>query len=218
MIRLALETATEACSVALQINDELLIRRKIAAREHARLLLPWINELLAEASLDYGHLDALVVGRGPGGFTSLRIGLGIAQGIALARDLPVHPVSSLDALAESQSDRKDSPHLLALLDARMAEVYGACYLATPSGWSRQGEEFLAMPDAITLPQPGPWRAVGPGALRYRDSLSSILNIEDFVEGWPDATALLRLADRNPAVSAQQLEPTYLRDQVADTGR
>ena len=98
---LAIETATETCSVALSINGEVMELYEHAPRQHAELLLPWVRQLLAEAGLTFNSLDGIAFSRGPGSFTSLRIGIGVVQGLAWASDLPVVPVSSLAATAQA---------------------------------------------------------------------------------------------------------------------
>lgn len=219
MKRLAIETSTECCSVALQIGAEVIQRKNIEARSHAHLILPWSQALLAEAGLGFRDLDGLAVSRGPGGFTSLRIGLGIVQGLALARDLPVHPVSSLLTLAESADPDQRHSQLLALLDARMGQIYAAWYERRDGRRERLGPELLVDPDQLECPHPGPWLAVGPGASAFRDDL--VAQLGDAVQMhsptadtiWPDARALLRLADTEPAVPGHRISPTYLRDQV-----
>lgn len=206
--------------MALQCGDEVIQRRITEPRSHARRVLPWARELLAEADLGFGDLDGLAVSRGPGGFTSLRIGLGIVQGLALARDLPVHPVSSLLTLAESADPDRRHSQLLALLDARMGQVYAAWYERRYGQRAQVGPELLVDPGQLEGPQAGPWLAVGPGASAYREALAGHLGgairlptpMDETI--WPDARALLRLADTEPAVPAYRITPTYLRDQVA----
>ncbi len=95
---LAFELSTEACSVALWVDGDVRERHEIAPRRHAELALPWADALLAEAGLAKSQLDAIAVGRGPGAFTGVRLGISIAQGIALALDRPALPVSTLAAL------------------------------------------------------------------------------------------------------------------------
>ncbi|MFT5371872.1 MAG: tRNA threonylcarbamoyladenosine biosynthesis protein TsaB, partial [Lysobacterales bacterium] len=119
---LAIETATESCSVALAIDGQIRSRESMQIRGHAELLLPWIEELLAEGELALSGLDALVFSRGPGSFTSLRIGIGVTQGLAWGADIPVVPVSSLQSTAQAVVDRGVSSAIVAL-DARMNEVY-----------------------------------------------------------------------------------------------
>src|SRR5690606_2310758 len=116
---LAFETATEACSVAVLADGRVLERFEVAPRRHAELALPWAEALLAEAGLSRSQLDAIAVGRGPGAFTGVRLGVGLAQGVALALDLPVVPVSTLAALAARAPDGR----VVAAIDARMGEVY-----------------------------------------------------------------------------------------------
>lgn len=213
---LAIESSTENCSVALSVGPDLLERQALEPRGHARLILPWAQELLAEAGIGFAGLDGLVVSRGPGSFTSLRIGLGIVQGIALAHDLPVRPVSSLDALALSADPKASSPRLLALLDARMGEVYAGFYRADSGQFQRIGPELLLPPASLALPDTETWAVTGPGARAYAQNIQHALGqtiqftIED---SWPQARALLALASTSEALPGHRLEPVYLRDQV-----
>ena len=87
---LAFETSTEALSVALSIDGDVRERFELAPRRHAELSLPWAEELLAEAGVKRSQLDAIAVGRGPGAFTGVRLGIALAQGIALAAYLRSH--------------------------------------------------------------------------------------------------------------------------------
>src|SRR3990167_2664697 len=112
---LAIETSTEACSVAVWVAGEVRERHEIAPRRHTDLVLPWCDELLAEAGITRRQLDAIAVGRGPGAFTGVRLAIALVQGLALALDRPVLPVSTLAVLArQGQGDR-----ILAAIDARM---------------------------------------------------------------------------------------------------
>src|SRR3970282_890216 len=116
---LSCETATEACSVALWIDGEVRERFELAPRRHAELSLPWAGQLLAEAGMAKSQLDAIAVGRGPGAFTGGRLAIAIGQGIALALNRPIVPVSTLAALALQASGGR----VLASIDARMNEGY-----------------------------------------------------------------------------------------------
>lgn len=209
---LAIETSTEACSAALSIDGETKQRFEVAPRKHGVLLLPWVQELLSEAELTPAGLDALAVSRGPGGFTSVRLGVAAAQGLALAHDLPVHPVSSLAALALNSGDGC----VLALLDARMGEVYAGWYEISGDQVRELTAECVCAPEQLPEER-GAWTACGPGLVAYGEAISARLGdavskrVEDI---WPDAAAVARLATQFPAVPAGRLQPVYLRDQVA----
>lgn len=214
MNQLALETSTENCSVALKVGDRILVRESVEPRSHARLILPWVRELLAEAEIGFADLDSLAVSRGPGGFTSLRIGLGIVQGIALARDLPVHTVSSLDALAINIADANPDRSFLALLDARMGEVYAARYHSTQLGPERIDDERLLDPAPLSPPNNEGRLAAGPGARQYTEVLQrNGFEIAECDQSWPNARAVVHLAGTVEPVAGYEIQPIYLRDQV-----
>ena len=213
---LAIETATEACSVALVDGDRRLQRQEIGARVHAAALLPWIAELLAEAGLTYGDLDGIAVDRGPGGFTSIRLGLGVAQGIGLAHDLPAWPVSSLAALAHAARPAGYSGRLLAALDARMGEVYAGWFEFDHEQMQAIGDEILCAPDALQPLDDSPFIAAGNAFSSYGPELRSALGpgLEAEPENaWPTALAVADLAIGVKPVAAHELEPIYLRDRV-----
>lgn len=217
---LAIETATEACSVALWVDGEVHERFEVAPRQHSALVLPWAETLLAEAGLARSQLDAVACGRGPGAFTGVRLAVALTQGIALALDLPVIGVSTLAVLAEQAPD--DGVAVLAAIDARMGEVYAATFtrdngrLVAPEG------ERVLPPEALELPLHRV-HGVGTGfaALegRLRQRLSGLL---DSCDGGalPRAAAVARLAAqgfaRGEGIDAALLQPAYLRDRVALT--
>lgn len=216
---LALETATDCCSVALLTHAGLLEDHRLAPRQHAALILPMIEDLLARAGLSRHALDVIAFGRGPGAFTGLRIAAGVAQGLALGLDLPVVPVSTLAALAQaSGADRT-----LAALDARLGEVYFGYYTRGADGLVvADTADGLAPPDAIALPADPAWRGagVGPGWGAYGEVLGARLgHCIDAVDAdvQPRAGGLARLAAaayaRGEAVSAERALPAYLRDRV-----
>jgi tRNA threonylcarbamoyladenosine biosynthesis protein TsaB len=216
---LAFETATEACSVALWIDGEVRERFELAPRRHAELALPWAQQLLAEAGIAKSQLDAIAVGRGPGAFTGVRLGVSVAQGIALALDRPVVPVSTLAALAM----RASGARILAAIDARMGEVYLGAFVREGEQLRPRGPEQVLAPEAAAVPEDGGWHGVGTGfaaadgALRRR--LQSCLREVD-ATALPHAADVARLAvaahARGGAVAAERVEPAYLRDQVALT--
>jgi tRNA threonylcarbamoyladenosine biosynthesis protein TsaB len=218
MIRLGIETATDFCAVALAIDGDVRVREQLAPRRHAEFLLPWIGELLAEAGIGYRDLDSLAVSRGPGGFTSLRIGLGAAQGIALAHDLPIHPVSTLAALAHAADPAARSPHVLAVLDARMSEIYAGFFESRDGVHVVMAPEVVVPPRQLELPHDGPWLVAGSGLASYGDELEGVLDgkvSQALPEVWPNARSVLALADTVEPVPAWELEPKYVRDDVAN---
>lgn len=222
---LAFETATEACSVALYLDGEVRERFGVAPRRHAELALPWAQALLAEAGIARGQLDAVAVGRGPGAFTGVRLAIALAQGIALALDRPVVPVSTLAVLAAG-APGEGPARILACIDARMGEVYAGAFV-------REGEQLAALdaervlpPETVELPvgvSPGPWQGVGTGFAAGAGALGERLGsrFERI-----DATALPRAADlarlaaaafaRGAVLAPERVEPAYLRDNVALT--
>ena len=124
---LTLDTSTDACSCALSVDGEIGEQSVIAPRQHTTLILPMIDQLLAEAGLKPTQLDGIAFGRGPGSFTGLRIACGITQGIAFAADIPVVPISCLATLAQGAYLEQGIEKVLASIDARMNEVYFANY-------------------------------------------------------------------------------------------
>ena len=219
---IAFETSTEACSVALWRDGEVLERFEIAPRRHAELTLPWTQDLLAEAGLARSQLDAVAVGRGPGAFTGVRLGIALSQGIALALDLPMLPVSTLAALAL----RAERPgKVLAAIDARMGEVYAGTFERSGADLVTLGPETVCAPDAVQLPPGGDhaWHGVGTGFDATEGALQAALEPR---LASVDATALPRAGDiarlaalafaRGEAVAPELVEPAYLRDNVALT--
>ena len=226
---LAFETATEACSVALWCDGEVRERFEVAPRRHAELALPWAEALLAEAGVARSQLDAIAVGRGPGAFTGVRLAVAIAQGIGLALDRPVLPVSTLAALA-MQADA-DGENILAAIDARMGEVYFGTYRRSGDDmsplWNDQLSlvEGVAGPDGIGLPASaaGRWIGVGTGfaaagGLIQKKFADVLLSCDP--AALPHAADVARLAAnawaRGEAIAPELVEPAYLRDRVALT--
>jgi tRNA threonylcarbamoyladenosine biosynthesis protein TsaB len=220
---LAIETATEACSAALLQDDTILERFEVAPQGHARLILPMLESLLAEAGLVLGQLDALAFGRGPGSFTGVRIATGVVQGIAFGADLPVVPVSSLAAMAQGLVDREAAQRILCAFDARMGQLYWGAYVVGSNGLvTLQGEECLCNPDQLPAVAGGGWLGAGTGWLTHGETMTRIL--ADALAGQhpqalPHARGVARLALHEYAqgrmVAADQAMPVYLRDQVAE---
>jgi tRNA threonylcarbamoyladenosine biosynthesis protein TsaB len=224
---LALDTATEACSVALLIDGEARERFVVAPRGHAHLLLPMLDELLAEAGLKPAQLDAIAFGRGPGSFTGVRIAASVAQGIAFATDLPVLPVSTLAALARDALQRTVAAHVFAAIDARMGEIYWATYARDAHNEPEANSEEQVTPASVVgaalaaNPRVTDWFGIGTGWGEYEHALrahfaSGLIGID--AAALPRASHIAYLAAGDfavgRAVSAEQALPVYLRNQVA----
>lgn len=217
---LAFETSTEACSVALWLDGEVRERFELAPRRHAELSLPWAEQLLAEAGLKKAQLDAIAIGRGPGAFTGVRLAIAIGQGIALALDRPIVPVSTLAALAMQAA----GPRVLAAIDARMGEVYAAAFaLRDGDAVALTAEQVLA-PSAVALPAGDEaWQGVGTGFAAADGALAARLGsrlVAVDPGALPHAADVARLAAlahaRGEALAPERVEPAYLRDNVALT--
>lgn len=218
MLILALETSTELGSCALWRDGVLTERFCPPGRSHSETLLPLVRELLDEAGLNVAELDAIAFGVGPGAFTGLRVACGAAQGLAVAADIPLLPVTSLAALAElSGADR-----VLALLDARMGEVYSGRYERCGEDYRLHGEIRVSAPAEVDLPDDAGWLACGNAPAVYpllqeRLAAAGIATRSGIL---PSAAALARLAApraiRGEGIDAALAAPLYVRDKVAKT--
>jgi tRNA threonylcarbamoyladenosine biosynthesis protein TsaB len=218
---LALDTCTEACSVAFDDGIETRRRFLVTQRGHADRLLSMVEAILADAQVRPSELAAVVFGRGPGSFTGVRIGVATAQGLAMAASCPVLPVSTLAAMALGARRRFGGTQFAVALDARMGEVYWGQF-DTVTGQTRlQGEECVCSPQTRPALGPGAWVGVGSGWIRYPDSLrhadDGALTVRA-EQHFPDARDMLTLARpilaSGGGVPAAAGHPTYLRDQVA----
>ena len=215
---LALDTATEACSAALLNEGEITSRSEIVPRRHAELILAMIDELLAEADLRLNRLDAIAFGRGPGAFTGVRIAAGVTQGLAWGSNLPVIPVSSLAALAQSAAGQADT--VLAAVDARMGEVYWCCYQVKEGRVTAITDEQVSKPDHVYSAVSGPLYGVGTGWDTYGDLFSK--KFRQDLQGYdgsryPLAECILPLAvelyDENACLDFGSAVPVYIRNRV-----
>jgi tRNA threonylcarbamoyladenosine biosynthesis protein TsaB len=221
---LAIETSTAACSAALCTGDAVLERYALAPRQHAALILPMIESVLAEAGVGVKALDAIAFGRGPGAFTGVRIAASIVQGIAFAAELPVVPVSTLAALALGAMRETGKTQVMAALDARKDEVYWGCYRQTAEVLVLHGSEVVCPPANVSRPGPGHWVGTGSGWLAYGEALMQHCG-DDVIRVLPDLepragdVARLGLKDfvQGKYVAADAAVPVYLRDNVADAG-
>lgn len=216
---LALDSATEACSAALLLDETVSERFEVIGRGHAERLLPMADALLRNAGIAIGDVDAIAFGRGPGSFTGLRIAAGIAQGLAAGAQRPVVPVSNLAAVAAAHARSSGATHILACLDARMGEVYWAAYEMRDGVPVAVTDERLAKPDVVALPHPGEWTGAGHG-FGAHPGLAERLGLRSALI---DATLLPRASDiarlgavelaAGRTVAAPRALPVYLRNDV-----
>ena len=214
---LALDTATEACTVAVWLDGKILERNELGGK-HAERLLPMVDALLAEAGLSLKQLDAIAFGRGPGSFTGLRIGAGVTQGLAFGADLPVIPISSLAALAQGV----DAPRVLAAFDARMRQVYWGAFQRDPDGlMTPVAAETVVDPAAAPLPAGQGWLVAGSGWDAYKDIMEPRLHAQGgsgLSQVMPRACHVAVLAvtrfQAGDVASPELAVPVYIRDNVA----
>jgi len=220
---LALDTSSIACSAALEVNGSVIDRHEEHAREHTRLLMPMIRDLLAQAAKSPADLDAIVLGNGPGSFIGMRIAASVAQGLAFGSGLLVVPVSSLLAVAAAAMEEDDVTSVAVCQDAHMNEVYLGLF-----GRGEGGLPSALVPERLhgqvgieeLKNDPGRFVAAGSGWQRYpalldanRDLLAGISSVH-----YPSARYLLpigrRLNEQGAAIEPQDLVPAYLRQTVA----
>ncbi|MCK6787343.1 tRNA (adenosine(37)-N6)-threonylcarbamoyltransferase complex dimerization subunit type 1 TsaB [Enterobacter roggenkampii] len=220
---LAIDTATEACSVALLNNDAVTAHFEECPREHTQRILPLVKEILTRSDTSLTDLDALAFGRGPGSFTGVRIGIGIAQGLALGAELPMIGVSTLATMAQGAWRMTGATRVLAAIDARMGEVYWAEYTRDEQGvWHGEETEAVLKPEAVTerLKQlSGEWATVGTGWPAWPDMASGTgVTLIDGNMLLPAAEDMLPIACQlfaaGKTVAVEHAEPVYLRNTVA----
>ena len=229
---LALDTSTEACSVALWYNGEKTSLNELAQRTHAKRILPMVDEILTDSGLKLNQLDALAFGRGPGSFTGVRVGAAIAQGLALGADLPVIPISNLTAMAQAAFELYQAENVAAAIDARMNEVYFS-QLVREKKCTDFGQFFIwknLIPEQVCSPEKALVQLANSTALNI--ATSTALRVGT---GWnayaqfatkgltgsdielPDARYMLELARvewlQQKTISALEIEPIYLRNEV-----
>ena len=224
---LALDTSTDACSVAITDGHETWSDFAVCPREHNSRLPEMLTATLAASGMAYADLDAVVCGVGPGSFTGIRIAVGFAQGLAAALRVPVYPVTGTASMsAKTFEERPEATKVAIAIDARMGELYWAIYRRCNNALVAVDKpECLVRPDDLLLPDGQDWVATG-GAWQLPDSAQAMAlqaRGVDFVETWPDALLMLSLVQAQgpelttPApqsVAADQLQPLYLRNQVA----
>lgn len=216
---LAIETATEACSAAVLWGGEVLFRHQIAPRQHTALILSMVDQLLQDTGLQLKDFDALAYGRGPGAFTGVRIATGVIQGLAYGADLPVIPVSTLAALAQSAAST--ASNIISAIDARMGEIYWCRYVTSGTGLvTALVDEQVSSPDQIVIDENKSYFGVGTGWETYQSELATVMGkqlLGSDGNRYPDARDILSLAEyeyqKGNTVTAQDALPVYIRNKV-----
>lgn len=235
---LAIDTATEACSVALEVDNTLYSHFEVCPQQHSQRLLPMIDAILKEAGVELASLDLLAFGRGPGSFTGVRIATGMIQGLALGTGLPVAGVSTLKAMAVEAAQKSTGQFVAVASDARMGEVYFCVYKQSDNGLETIVPEQVCPPtEAVNyLSELGEALnknviVAGTGWAAYEE-LQQWLNTQDAPESaasaaantekkpavtLPNAAFMLEdakeAARANTTTSAVEVKPVYLRDKV-----
>lgn len=238
---LALDTSTHACSVALlegkQSEHSMIHRFAMAPRQHTQLILPMIDEVLDEAGYDISQIDVLAFGRGPGAFTGVRVATGVVQAIAYGANIAVAQISSLAALAQGFYQQHNLSHNIVVAnDARMGEVYAARYQLEHGFMTLNGTEQVIKPlnyseflmkniNNAELNKDRPWQLIGDAWSVYAKDLDPIVQhslyevaSEKDNNCYPRAEDIAYLAfaeiNYNRLVSAEQVSPVYLRNNIA----
>ena len=215
---LAIDTATEACSVALLIDDNVEEIFEIIPRQHTERVLPMVDEVLKSSGVTLSQLDALAFNCGPGSFTGVRVGTSVVQGLAFSVDLPVIPVSSLAALAQLAYRQEQQENVLSVIDARMNEMYWGCYQLKNGIMTLLDEEKVSAVENIK--KSGDWHCQGSGwdTFKYELQQSKSVSItSSTLDCFPHAQDIAVLAvglyKQEKAVSAEEAIPTYVRNEV-----
>ncbi len=214
---LAIDTATECCSAALWVDGQLYSRSSVQPRMHAELILPYIDELLIEANISKSDIQGLIVGQGPGAFTGVRIGVAVAQGLALALNIPVVPVSNLKTLAFKayQELNTQKPKTITVAtDARMNEVYSTKYKVTPDTISQISDEKVGAASDVNLENIGAF--IGSGFNVYPElqdfAIQNPMTFQTNVYSQAqDMILMVKDNFKDMAEPIDTIEPVYLRE-------
>ena len=219
---LAVDTATESCSAACLMGDHAYQRSAMDPQGHSRLLLPMIEEVLGEAGISKNAVDAVAYDAGPGSFTGIRIGAGVAQGIALALNKPMLAISSLMILAEGIRDQiKPSDRIVAAIDARMEQVYWGCLESdadASGGWHWQEEPRASNPESLREYVSG-CVGVGSGWDRYASVFQAdadcVWHAGAFPQAGRGARIAIRLLNQGAKGEWHEAAPAYIRNDVTN---
>lgn len=218
---LAIDAATEGCSVALNINGDIISKFEVAPQKHSKLLLPFVDEILAEAGIDLSQVDFIAYGQGPGSFTGVRIGVSVTQGLAFALDLPVVGVSSLATMAQEVIERHDAQHVYAAIDARMSEIYWGVYSNVNGIAHIDKTEIAIKPENLITSDTlvdDKYHAAGTGWQTYAEILGNKVNAINTDVLLPNAKYMfpsaIHMYQNGFATNAELAHPNYVRDEVS----
>jgi tRNA threonylcarbamoyladenosine biosynthesis protein TsaB len=216
-ILLAIETSTEMASVALHLNGALVSRELSGVETHSSGILPAVQHILDETKITLQQCDAIAFGCGPGAFTGVRTACGVVQGLAYGADLPVVPVVSLLAMAESARQANEGVNFVCVLDARMNEVYWAHYVYGDTGWE------IVVPPSLS-PALSAFSEAHQHVVKLVLGKGVTVPAEFFglphTDAMPHANSIAALAlhdfKMGKQLRAEQAEPLYLRNKIALT--
>ncbi|WP_225639559.1 tRNA (adenosine(37)-N6)-threonylcarbamoyltransferase complex dimerization subunit type 1 TsaB [Candidatus Profftia sp. (ex Adelges kitamiensis)] len=219
---LAIDTSTEACSVAIYKDGKTHTLFTICRRSHTQFILPMVQQILAKSRVSLNQLNALTFSCGPGSFTGVRLGMGIAQGLAMGANLPMIGISTLVTMAQGAFRLTGETQVLAAIDARMGEVYWGQYQLQKNGqWLGSSTETVLTPMGVQkniMNLTGRWATVGTGWVTY-PNMAKIVSIKliDGLISLPHAEDMLPLALIDFALgkvtAVENIQPTYLRNEV-----
>jgi tRNA threonylcarbamoyladenosine biosynthesis protein TsaB len=220
---LAIDTSTDACSAALSLDNNCTLQRFVVSpREHTKLILNMVNELLLEAQIELKQLDAIAFGYGPGSFTGIRLAASVVQGLAFAANIPVIKISSLRTLAQEAFIELNKINILVAQDARMHEIYFGEYTIDSAGIMQAiTPDKLIAPKQMQKTYDMSYVGIGNAWEIYNDILLNTCNISYIkVKIYPQASYMIQLAisdfAKGLAVSVKEALPIYLREEVAWT--
>jgi len=217
---LALDTCTEMCSAAVLFEGQLFERSELTQRGHSEKILTMLDAVMADAGCSLADINVVAFGRGPGSFTGVRIGVGVAQGIAFARQLPVVPVSTMAAVAQIAIDDYAATCIAVAMDARMGEVYAGHFVEENGLATALDDERVCPPTEYKPADKSQWFAAGTGWSEFETVLQANFSqqITQQQALLPTAAAIAKLAldkaENGQTIAADQAVPVYLRDNVA----
>lgn len=214
---ISIDTSSDIASVALLHHGNVTTASHEGFSNHSMAVIPMLQKLLESASLTIADCDAVAFGCGPGSFTGLRTACGVVQGISFGLDIPVIPIITLEAMAESCRRKYGKTDVVPVLDARMHEVYWAEYAYKNESWETIEEPQLS--SAVDVVVGSNIAYCGNGLSAYAEDMKSIvMNHEQFPDIFPHAEAIAFLAEKKflnkECISSEMIQPLYLRNKVA----